>query len=187
MSPTLQNKVLNFCSNSFCIFFLYSCYRKCIFLAVHRVCAAQNFPRLVYKPIEICRIVRILLAEKYICFVCCRWNAKKFQIWHSSLFFICPTFIWQVVLAILVLIHWNACLYFAISYALGFGSDNWVYNLNGAKNKTLSRQYIYSFYWSTLTLTTIGETPTPENDAEYLFVVADFLAGVLIFATIVGK
>ncbi|XP_058818598.1 cyclic nucleotide-gated cation channel subunit A isoform X1 [Topomyia yanbarensis] len=93
----------------------------------------------------------------------------------------------KVVLAILVLIHWNACLYFAISYALGFSSDNWVYNINGAKNLTLSRQYIYSFYWSTLTLTTIGETPTPENDAEYLFVVADFLAGVLIFATIVGN
>lgn len=92
----------------------------------------------------------------------------------------------KVVLAILVLIHWNACLYFAISFFLGFGSDNWVYNLNGPKNSTLSRQYIYSFYWSTLTLTTIGETPTPENDAEYLFVVADFLAGVLIFATIVG-
>nr|XP_029715126.1 cyclic nucleotide-gated cation channel subunit A-like [Aedes albopictus] len=93
----------------------------------------------------------------------------------------------KVVLAILVLIHWNACLYFAISYALGFSTDNWVYNINGAKNLTLSRQYIYSFYWSTLTLTTIGETPTPENDAEYLFVVADFLAGVLIFATIVGN
>ncbi|XP_053673517.1 cyclic nucleotide-gated cation channel subunit A [Anopheles nili] len=93
----------------------------------------------------------------------------------------------KVVLAILVLIHWNACLYFAISYALGFSTDNWVYNINGPKNLTLSRQYIYSFYWSTLTLTTIGETPTPENDAEYLFVVADFLAGVLIFATIVGN
>ncbi|XP_067632222.1 cyclic nucleotide-gated cation channel subunit A isoform X2 [Eurosta solidaginis] len=93
----------------------------------------------------------------------------------------------KVVLAILVLIHWNACMYFAISYALGFGTDNWVYNLNGARNSTLQRQYIYSFYWSTLTLTTIGETPTPENDAEYLFVVADFLAGVLIFATIVGN
>ena len=92
-----------------------------------------------------------------------------------------------MVLAILVLIHWNACLYFAISFALGFGTDNWVYNLSGPKNSTLSRQYIYSFYWSTLTLTTIGETPTPENDAEYLFVVADFLAGVLIFATIVGE
>lgn len=33
----------------------------------------------------------------------------------------------------------------------------------------------------------LGETPVPENDAEYLFVVADFLAGVLIFATIVGN
>ncbi|XP_024946160.1 cyclic nucleotide-gated cation channel subunit A isoform X2 [Cephus cinctus] len=93
----------------------------------------------------------------------------------------------KVVLAILVLIHWNACLYFAISYVVGFGSDNWVYNLNGTRNASLTRQYIYSFYWSTLTLTTIGETPQPENDAEYLFVVADFLAGVLIFATIVGN
>lgn len=93
----------------------------------------------------------------------------------------------QVVLAILVLIHWNACLYFAISYAIGFGSDNWVYNITGARNETLAHQYIYSFYWSTLTLTTIGETPQPEIDVEYLFVVADFLAGVLIFATIVGN
>lgn len=62
-----------------------------------------------------------------------------------------------------------------------------MYSLDGAKNSTLARQYIYSFYWSTLTLTTIGETPVPENNAEYLFVVADFLAGVLIFATIVGR
>ncbi|KAJ8975657.1 hypothetical protein NQ317_000997, partial [Molorchus minor] len=101
---------------------------------------------------------------------------------YPNVFRIC-----KVVVAILVLIHWNACLYFAISYAIGFGTDNWVYNLSGPKNSTLARQYIYSFYWSTLTLTTIGETPVPENDAEYLFVVADFLAGVLIFATIVGN
>ncbi|XP_039287532.1 cyclic nucleotide-gated cation channel subunit A-like [Nilaparvata lugens] len=93
----------------------------------------------------------------------------------------------KVVFAIIVLIHWNACFYFLISYAIGFGSDNWVYNLNGEKNTTLTRQYIYSFYWSTLTLTTIGETPQPENDAEYIFVVVDFLAGVLIFASIVGN
>lgn len=58
---------------------------------------------------------------------------------------------------------------------------------SGTQNASLTRQYIYSFYWSTLTLTTIGETPTPENETEYLFVVADFLAGVLIFATIVGN
>ncbi|XP_050423885.1 cyclic nucleotide-gated cation channel subunit A isoform X2 [Adelges cooleyi] len=101
---------------------------------------------------------------------------------YPNVFRIC-----KVVFAILILIHWNSCLYFAISYVIGFGSDNWVYNLQGVRNSSLSRQYIYCFYWSTLTLTTIGETPQPENELEHVFVVADFLAGVLIFATIVGN
>ena len=73
---------------------------------------------------------------------------------------------------------------------IGFGADDWVYfNISEAYpvNQTLSRMYIYSFYWSTLTLTTIGETPRPEEDIEYVFVVIDFLIGVLIFATIVGN
>ncbi|GIY58740.1 cyclic nucleotide-gated channel cone photoreceptor subunit alpha [Caerostris darwini] len=75
-----------------------------------------------------------------------------------------------------------------MSYAIGFGSDTWVYkNVSDPKYGTLSHQYIYSFYWSTLTLTTIGEVPVPEQDIEYLFVVVDFLVGVLIFATIVGN
>ena len=30
-------------------------------------------------------------------------------------------------------------------------------------NDSFTTQYIYSFYWSTLTLTTIGETPQPEQ------------------------
>jgi len=89
----------------------------------------------------------------------------------------------QVVMLILILIHWNACLFFSISYYIGFGEDRWVY----AGNKSFATQYIYSFYWSTLTLTTIGETPQPEQDMEYLFVTFDFLIGVLIFATIVGN
>ena len=108
----------------------------------------------------------------------------------------------KVVLMILVLIHWNACFFFAISFAIGFKSDTWVYQ--GQDN--LATQYIYryyikgfvwirlmtwtffcSFYWSTLTLTTIGETPQPVQDVEYFFVTVDFLIGVLIFATIVGN
>jgi hypothetical protein len=76
----------------------------------------------------------------------------------------------QVVLAILVLIHWNACFYFAISYVIGFGSDNWVYNINGGKNSTLSRQYIYSFYWSTLTLTTIGRLSIKKSKSKAIAV-----------------
>lgn len=89
---------------------------------------------------------------------------------------------------ILIIIHWNACIYFIISYYIGFGSDEWVYpNITIPENDKLSRKYIYSFYWSTLTLTTIGETPPPTTDFEYIFVVIDFLVGVLIFATIVGN
>ncbi|XP_027806467.2 cyclic nucleotide-gated channel alpha-3 isoform X1 [Marmota flaviventris] len=94
----------------------------------------------------------------------------------------------NLVLYILVIIHWNACIYFAISKFIGFGTDSWVYpNISKPEHARLSRKYIYSLYWSTLTLTTIGETPPPVKDEEYLFVVIDFLVGVLIFATIVGN
>ncbi|XP_013389517.1 cyclic nucleotide-gated cation channel alpha-3-like [Lingula anatina] len=94
----------------------------------------------------------------------------------------------NLVLYILIIIHWNANVYFLISMVIGFGSDEWVYpNITIPKFQPLSRKYVYSFYWSTLTLTTIGETPKPERDSEYIFVVVDFLIGVLIFATIVGN
>ena len=96
----------------------------------------------------------------------------------------------MLIIYILTIIHWNACVFFQVSSWIGFGSDDWVYfNISDAypTNQTLTRMYIYSFYWSTLTLTTIGETPRPAIDVEYLFVVIDFLIGVLIFATIVGN
>uniref|UniRef100_A0A8C5LSB6 Cyclic nucleotide gated channel subunit alpha 3 n=1 Tax=Leptobrachium leishanense TaxID=445787 RepID=A0A8C5LSB6_9ANUR len=94
----------------------------------------------------------------------------------------------NLVLYILIIIHWNACIYFAISKAIGFGTDTWVYpNISHPEYGRLARKYIYSLYWSTLTLTTIGETPPPVKDIEFLFVVFDFLIGVLIFATIVGN
>ncbi|KAM4629251.1 cyclic nucleotide-gated channel cone photoreceptor subunit alpha [Polymixia lowei] len=94
----------------------------------------------------------------------------------------------NLVLYILVIIHWNACLFFGLSKTIGFGSDTWVYpNISHPEHGRLVRKYIYSLYWSTLTLTTIGETPPPVKDVEYLFVIADFLAGVLIFASIVGN
>ena len=97
-----------------------------------------------------------------------------------------------LVLYISLIIHWNACFYFLLSEHIGFGNDSWVYPAmigpdgNATEFASLSRQYLFSFYWSTLTLTTIGELPGPEKDGEYAFVILDFLIGVLIFATIVG-
>lgn len=96
--------------------------------------------------------------------------------------------IFNLILYILIIIHWNACVFFQMSSWIGFGSDTWVYpDVDDPRYQSLSRMYVYSFYWSTLTLTTIGETPKPEQDVEYVFVVVDFLIGVLIFATIVGN
>ncbi|NXY90243.1 CNGA2 protein, partial [Alcedo cyanopectus] len=94
----------------------------------------------------------------------------------------------NLVLYIVIIIHWNACIYYAISKAIGFGEDTWVYpNITDPEYGYLTREYVYCLYWSTLTLTTIGETPPPVRDEEYLFVIFDFLIGVLIFATIVGN
>ncbi|XP_060935851.1 cyclic nucleotide gated channel subunit alpha 2a [Limanda limanda] len=94
----------------------------------------------------------------------------------------------KLVLYILVIIHWNACVYYSFSKVLGLGSDSWVYpNASDPEFGSLSRSYIYCLYWSTLTLTTIGETPPPVRDEEYLFLIFDFLVGVLIFASIVGN
>ncbi|MEQ2188947.1 Cyclic nucleotide-gated olfactory channel, partial [Goodea atripinnis] len=102
---------------------------------------------------------------------------------YPNIFRIC-----NLVLYILVIIHWNACIYYAISKSLGFGSDTWVLpNISIPEFSSLTERYVYCFYWSTLTLTTIGDMPSPVKDEEYVFVVFNSLVGVLIFATIVGN
>jgi hypothetical protein len=35
----------------------------------------------------------------------------------------------RVVLYIILLIHWNACVFFAISFSVGFNTDTWVYQV----------------------------------------------------------
>ncbi|OAF72126.1 hypothetical protein A3Q56_00067 [Intoshia linei] len=110
--------------------------------------------------------------------------------------------IFHLILNILIIIHWNGCFYFQMSRWIGFGSDGWVYspyehqinpnNITFVENMIdteypIFNTYIFSFYWSMLTLTTIGDTPRPENNYEYVFNTVDFLVGVIIFATIVGN
>uniref|UniRef100_A0A667WJ33 Cyclic nucleotide gated channel subunit alpha 1a n=1 Tax=Myripristis murdjan TaxID=586833 RepID=A0A667WJ33_9TELE len=97
----------------------------------------------------------------------------------------------NLIMYIIIIIHWNACFYFSFSKSIGFGADDWVYPALDDPDEpafgTPMRKYSFSLYWSTLTLTTIGETPPPALDTEFLFHVGDFLVGVLIFATIVGN
>lgn len=92
---------------------------------------------------------------------------------------------------LLVIIHWNACCYYLFSQWIGMGSDPWVYPTWNLTHNTewgrFSRQYVYSFYWSTLTLTTIGELSHPHTNPEYLFMTLEYLIGILMFATLVGN
>ncbi|XP_011630881.1 uncharacterized protein LOC105422974 isoform X7 [Pogonomyrmex barbatus] len=124
--------------------------------------------------------------------------------------------LWRVLNLIhilLILAHWFGCFYYLLSETEGFQGD-WVYPYRPGEYATLTRKYLGSLYWSTLTLTTIGDLPTPETNAEivaggnprslarrgrlsrllqfkhnggYVFTIVSYLIGVFIFATIVGQ
>lgn len=93
----------------------------------------------------------------------------------------------QNTILILVIIHWNACIYMSMSRAIGLGSDDWVFpSENDTNNQGIFNQYIICFHWSTLALTTI-DIATPHSMYSYLYNIANSLLGVLIFATIFGS
>ncbi|XP_018897668.2 cyclic nucleotide-gated channel alpha-3 isoform X1 [Bemisia tabaci] len=85
---------------------------------------------------------------------------------------------------LLVIFHWNGCLYHIICKNNGFGSRNWVYSDNDTTD--VVKQYLQSYYWCTLALTTIGDLPRPRSKGEYIFVIVQLLFGLLLFATVLG-
>lgn len=93
-----------------------------------------------------------------------------------------------VVLAFSLIFHWNACFYFTISESIGFGSDKWVYpNVTYPGYDKLSRQYLYSVYWSARMMITGENENPPETDMELLFVIVDLTTGYLLFAALIGQ
>ena len=93
-----------------------------------------------------------------------------------------------LVAMVLLIFHWNACFYFLLSKWIGFGSDTWVYpKLTSPGFDSLTRQYLFSLYWSSRMLTT-GETENPpQTNLELFFVTIDLTVGFLVFAAIVGQ
>ncbi|NXJ87121.1 CNGA4 protein, partial [Trogon melanurus] len=92
-----------------------------------------------------------------------------------------------LLLCLLAAIHWHGCLYFALSARLGLGSDGWVCpNASRPGFARPLRRYLHSLYFSTLVLATVGDTPEPQREEEFLFVTAGFLLAVLGFATLTG-
>jgi len=93
--------------------------------------------------------------------------------------------------------HWNACIYYFLSTILGEyhpgDRSEFVYpsevDLNGQPNQYASTamKYAVSLYWSTQTMTTIGEVVRPELLWEYVYLTVILLIGVMIFASVVGS
>lgn len=105
-------------------------------------------------------------------------------------------------MAMLMVMHWNACLYYFLSIEImekGYANpadserSNFIYppsvdrNGNDTKYATISMKYAYSLYWSTQTMTTIGEVQQPTEVWEYFYLTFVFLVGVMIFASVVGS
>ncbi|KAK2560571.1 Cyclic nucleotide-gated cation channel alpha-3 [Acropora cervicornis] len=93
----------------------------------------------------------------------------------------------KLILYLSVAMHWVACLYYTISEYEGLGTNDWVYTETKTGGDHFARKYIKSFYWSVLTLMTIGETPSPQTNVEYIFTGCMFLLGIFVFATVVGN
>jgi hypothetical protein len=102
--------------------------------------------------------------------------------------------------------HWNACIYFIVSNVAGFGSDLWVFpaltspaaiatlkqtNATHVHNilltHELTAQYIYCFWWSVQTLTTIAEVPPPTNHQQEIYMTVLLMIGVIILAITIGS
>ncbi|ESO00647.1 hypothetical protein HELRODRAFT_175626 [Helobdella robusta] len=101
----------------------------------------------------------------------------------------------QLIMYILLSLHWNACFYYQVSEWIGFCSDNFVMvnsscekeNLGVTGSDSLLFAYVFSFYWSLLTITAMGDVSHPKTVPEFGFVVMEYLVGILIFATIIGN
>ena len=64
---------------------------------------------------------------------------------------------------LLLLGHWLASFYFMVSKAEGF-VGYWSYPKPVGNFSQLTKMYLRCLYWSTLTLTTIGDLPPPETN-----------------------
>nr|CAH8857729.1 unnamed protein product [Trichobilharzia regenti] len=98
--------------------------------------------------------------------------------------------LWRVLNLIHILFlgcHWFAAFYYLLSKYEGF-KNPWGYQPSeSGDNDTISRIYLKSFYWATLTLTTIGDLSAPTSSIELTFTIVSYLTGVFVFATIVGQ
>uniref|UniRef100_A0A183BMF1 Cyclic nucleotide-binding domain-containing protein n=1 Tax=Globodera pallida TaxID=36090 RepID=A0A183BMF1_GLOPA len=88
-------------------------------------------------------------------------------------------------------VHRNECLmpetdWRLRPYRIDQLRDHWANRSGYTAFGNLTKKYAMSFYWSALTLVTLGEQPWPENSVQSMFEIVDTLIGLLVFAAIIG-
>ncbi|CAF0982087.1 unnamed protein product [Rotaria sordida] len=87
---------------------------------------------------------------------------------------------------LLLLGHWLASFYFMVSKAEGF-VGYWSYPKPIGNFSQLAKMYLRCLYWSTLTLTTIGDLPPPETNWQAVFAITSYMIGIFVFSSIIGQ
>lgn len=83
--------------------------------------------------------------------------------------------------------HFFAAGYSIVCRHFSTGDGDWTYNPSEEWSNNTVHRYLASLYWSTITLTTIGDVPEPSTNLEYAVQILGYMLGVYIFATIVGQ
>ncbi|XP_015923084.1 cyclic nucleotide-gated channel alpha-3-like [Parasteatoda tepidariorum] len=86
---------------------------------------------------------------------------------------------------VLVIFHWNACLYHIIANNGGFGSSDWFFPSDTHCKDDMCK-YLHAFYWSVLALSTIGDLPRPRTKGEYFFLIIQLISGLFLLAAVLG-
>uniref|UniRef100_A0A6G1SB89 Cyclic nucleotide-gated cation channel alpha-3 n=1 Tax=Aceria tosichella TaxID=561515 RepID=A0A6G1SB89_9ACAR len=84
---------------------------------------------------------------------------------------------------ILVIFHWNACIFHTISTYKIIDIEG-LYKIDENHCKDTSCQYLHAFYWSTLAI--IGDLPRPKTKGEYIYVIVELIFGLILFAWVLG-
>ena len=50
----------------------------------------------------------------------------------------------------------------------------------------ITKLYLMSYYWTILAMTTVGSLPHPTTKIQYFYVIFQLLAGIMVFATVLG-
>lgn len=127
------------------------------------------------------RFSRLLKAHRF-------WNLLDRTERHTNF----PNFVRTVTLlhSLFALYHWNACLIHVFATVSGEEEPRRT-DAAAVANQSSSRYdvlhaYLYSMYLSTLSLTTMGKLQTPSSQAGYAFALAQFVGGLLLYATVLG-